>query len=56
MLERMRGAGGQDRAPAEGVAIARGIAADLRGLVQGVQVSTASGNVEAALAVVDGLR
>jgi methionine synthase / methylenetetrahydrofolate reductase(NADPH) len=56
MLERMRGAGGQDRALAEGVAMARGIAGDLRGLVQGVQVSTSSGNIEAALAVVDGLR
>jgi homocysteine S-methyltransferase len=56
MLERMRGAGGQERAAAEGIAIAREIASALRGLVQGVQVGTASGNIEAALAVADGLR
>ncbi|HEX4347191.1 MAG TPA: bifunctional homocysteine S-methyltransferase/methylenetetrahydrofolate reductase [Vicinamibacterales bacterium] len=56
LLDRMRNAGGQDRATAEGIAIARGIATALRGLVQGFQVSTAAGNIEAALAVVDGLR
>ena len=32
------------------------IARELKGMVQGLQVSTPSGNVEAALAVVDGLR
>ena len=41
---------------AEGVTIARQIAGTLRGAVQGVQLSTASGNVDAALAVIDGLR
>ena len=56
LLDRMRNAGGQDRATAEGIAIARDIATRLRGLVQGFQVSTGSGNIEAALAVVDGLR
>jgi methionine synthase / methylenetetrahydrofolate reductase(NADPH) len=56
MLERMRRAGGQERAAAEGIAIAREIATALRGLVQGVQIGTPSGNIEAALAVLDGLR
>ena len=45
-----------DAASREGIAIARGIAAELRGAVQGVQVSTPSGNIDAALAVLDGLR
>ena len=56
LMERMRKADGHDRAAAEGIAIAREIATALRGAVQGIQVSTASGNIEAALAVVDGLR
>jgi hypothetical protein len=43
-------------AAAEGVAIAREIAAGLRGRVQGLQVSTQTGDIEAALAVLDGLR
>ena len=56
LMERMRRTDGHDRAAAEGIAIAREIATALRGAVQGFQVSTASGNIEAALAVVDGLR
>jgi methionine synthase / methylenetetrahydrofolate reductase (NADH) len=56
LLERMRAAEGRDGAAQEGIAIAREIAAQLRGAVQGVQVSTQSGDIEAALAVVDGLR
>jgi homocysteine S-methyltransferase len=56
LMDRMRRADGAEAAGAEGIAIAREIAAALRGMVQGVQVSTASGNIEAALAVVDGLR
>ncbi len=56
LLDRMRAAGGPEAAAGEGIAIAREIAQALRGSVQGVQVSTASGNIEAALAVVDGLR
>ncbi len=56
LLDRMRRADGLERAAQEGVAIAREIAAELRGSVQGVQVSTQSGNIEAALAVLDGLR
>jgi homocysteine S-methyltransferase len=54
LLDRMRGAD-PPAAAAEGVSIAREIAAALRGVVQGVQVSTQSGDVDAALAVLDGL-
>jgi homocysteine S-methyltransferase len=56
LLDRMRRADGHAAAAAEGIAIAREIAARLRGSVQGIQVSTQSGNIDAALAVVDGLR
>jgi methionine synthase I (cobalamin-dependent)/5,10-methylenetetrahydrofolate reductase len=56
VLERMRRADGADAAAAEGIAVAREIVAELRGAVQGVQVSTQSGDIEAALAVLDGLR
>ncbi|MBZ5558822.1 MAG: bifunctional homocysteine S-methyltransferase/methylenetetrahydrofolate reductase [Acidobacteriia bacterium] len=56
LLDRMRRADGADAEAREGVAIAREIAAALRGSVQGVQVSTPSGDVETALAVLDGLR
>jgi homocysteine S-methyltransferase len=56
LLDRMRRADGPEAAAREGVAIARELASGLRGAVQGVQVSTASGNIDAALAVIDGLR
>ena len=56
LLERMRRADGLQAAASEGIAIAREIAAELRGAVQGIQVSTQSGDVDAALAVLDGLR
>jgi homocysteine S-methyltransferase len=56
LMDRMRRADGADAAAAEGIAIAREVAAALRGGVQGVQVSTQSGNIDAALAVIDGLR
>jgi len=56
ILDRMRSADGPEAAAAEGIAIARGIARELKGMVQGLQVSTPSGRVDAALAVVDGLR
>jgi hypothetical protein len=56
LLDRMRQAADAHPAVAEGVAIAREIAAGLRGSVQGLQVSTHSGDIEAALAVLDGLR
>jgi homocysteine S-methyltransferase len=55
LIDRMRRADGGDKAAEEGIAIAREIAAAIRGLVQGVQVSTTSGNIDTALAVVDGL-
>src|SRR5476649_311622 len=56
LLDRIRRADGAEAAAHEGVAIAREIAAELRGIVQGLQVSTQSGDIEAALAVLDGLR
>jgi homocysteine S-methyltransferase len=56
LMERMRRADGQTAAAAEGIQIAREISGGLRTMVQGVQVSTQSGNIEAALAVIDGLR
>ena len=55
LLERMRRADRPDSSAA-GILIARELAAALRPLVQGVQVSSPTGNVEAALAVLDGLR
>jgi methionine synthase / methylenetetrahydrofolate reductase (NADH) len=56
LLDRMRHADGQEAAAAEGINIAREIARELRQSVQGVQVSTQSGDIDSALAVVDGLR
>jgi homocysteine S-methyltransferase len=56
LLERMRRADGQTAASAEGVRIAKEMAAGVRGLVQGIQVSTQTGNIDLALAIVDGLR
>ncbi|HKT81379.1 MAG TPA: methylenetetrahydrofolate reductase, partial [Vicinamibacterales bacterium] len=56
LLERMRRADGQEAGVAEGLAIAREIAGALVSRVQGLQVSTASGSADAAIAVLDGLR
>ncbi|MFN7982901.1 MAG: bifunctional homocysteine S-methyltransferase/methylenetetrahydrofolate reductase [Vicinamibacterales bacterium] len=56
LIERMRRADGQAAATAEGITIAREIAAALRHAVQGIQVSTQTGNIDAALGVLDGLR
>ena len=56
LLDRMRAASGPEAARAEGIAIAREIASHLRGFVQGVQISTMTGDIEGAIAVVDGLR
>ena len=55
LLERMRQAE-PAAAAAEGIAIARAIAGQLRGAVQGFQVATQAGDIEAALAVLDGHR
>ena len=56
LLDRMRRANGPDAATNEGIVIARDIARELSSAVQGIQVSTVSGNVDVALAVVNGLR
>ncbi len=56
LLDRMRRVADGQAAAAEGVAIAREIAAGLGGAVQGLQVSTQTGDIESALAVLDGLR
>jgi methionine synthase / methylenetetrahydrofolate reductase (NADH) len=55
LIDRMRRADGAVAAE-EGNAIAREIAGELRGAVQGLHVSTPSGDIDAALAVLDGLR
>ena len=53
VLARMRQAEADGRATDEGLAIAREIAAEVRALVQGVQISTAPKAVDMALAVID---
>ncbi len=53
VLERMRRAEGGSHAAAEGIAIAREMAAGLKNLVQGVYVATPSGRLDEALAVLD---
>jgi len=55
LLDRMRRAR-PDEAGAEGVAIARALADGLRARVQGLHISTTSGRIEAALAILDNLR
>jgi len=54
LLQRMRRAS-PDEADREGAAIAREIAERLRANVQGLQISTTSGQIEASLAVIDTL-
>ena len=56
LLDRMRRVEDSGAAVAEGITIAREIAGELKGRVRGVQISTQSGDIEAALAVLDGLR
>lgn len=53
VVERMRDAEGRGQAAAEGLAIAREVMADIRGLVQGLQISAAAGAVDAVLSVID---
>jgi len=53
VVDRMARAEAGGRAAAEGLAIAREIAAEIRPLVQGMQISTAAGSVETALGVID---
>ena len=53
IVERMRKAEGEGRAQAEGVRIAREVAAEIRPLVQGLQISTPAGAVDTALQVME---
>jgi methionine synthase / methylenetetrahydrofolate reductase(NADPH) len=53
IVDRMRHAESEGRAQAEGVLIAREVAAGIRPLVQGLQISTAAGAVDAALQVME---
>jgi methionine synthase I (cobalamin-dependent)/5,10-methylenetetrahydrofolate reductase len=53
LVERMRRADGEGRAIEEGLAIAREIAAEIRPLVQGVQISTAPKAIDMALGLID---
>lgn len=53
-LRRMRATDSNEAAAAEGVAIAREIAGAVKGRVQGVQLSNATGRIQVALQVLDG--
>jgi len=53
VVERMRRAEAGGRAAAEGLAIAREVAAEIRPLVQGVQISTAPKAIDMALGVIE---
>jgi 5,10-methylenetetrahydrofolate reductase len=54
VLDRMRRADGEGRAADEGLAIAREIAAEIRPVVQGVQISTAPKAIDMALDLIEG--
>jgi homocysteine S-methyltransferase len=53
VIARMRRAEGDGRAAEEGLAIAREIAADIRPLVRGVQISTAPKAIDMALGLIE---
>jgi homocysteine S-methyltransferase len=53
IVDRMRRAEAAGRAAAEGLAIAREIAAEIRPLVQGIQISPAGDSIESALGIVE---
>ena len=53
VLERMREADAAGRAAEEGIAIAREVVSGIRPMVQGIQITTAAGAIEAALDVVE---
>jgi methionine synthase / methylenetetrahydrofolate reductase (NADH) len=53
VLERMRGADGEGRAAAEGIAIAREVVTGIRSMVQGIQISTAAEAIESAIEVIE---
>ena len=54
ILERMRGAGTGPEAVKEGIDIARELLADMKGMIQGVQISAPFGRVQYALDVLKG--
>ena len=56
LVDRMRRAEASGRAAEEGLAIAREIAAELRPMVQGLQIEAPRREVEAVLSVLDGVR
>jgi hypothetical protein len=53
VVTRMRRVGAAGRAAAEGLAIAREMAAEVRPLVRGVQISTAPKAIDMALGVIE---
>jgi methionine synthase I (cobalamin-dependent)/5,10-methylenetetrahydrofolate reductase len=53
LVERMRRAAGAEAAAAEGVQVAREIVSAIKGMAAGVQISTPSGRLDAALDVLD---
>jgi methionine synthase / methylenetetrahydrofolate reductase(NADPH) len=53
LVERMRRTTTPENAAAEGVAVARELLAELKGMAAGVQISTPSGRLDAALDVLD---
>jgi methionine synthase / methylenetetrahydrofolate reductase (NADH) len=53
VVERMRRAEDRGAARAEGLAIAREVTSEIRSMVQGLQISTPAGAVEAVLGVID---
>ena len=56
VVERMRRAELRGEAAAEGLAIAREVTGEIRSMVQGLQISTTSGAVAAALGVIEAAR
>ena len=55
IVERMRRADTDGHAAAEGLAIAREIAAQIRPLVQGIQITTAGNSIQSALGVIEAM-
>ena len=53
VLERMRVADAAGRAADEGIAIAREVVAGIRPMVQGIQITTAAGAIDAAIDVIE---
>ena len=56
IMERMAAAGTREEQRAVGIAIAREAVAELRSHIQGVQVSAPFGNIDSALAVLEGFK